>query len=155
MKIIMNLTQADEGSVNISNKAIIGYLDQEQESMPLDKSAVELLKEDSSINASEKEAIKNLSNFGVYTWHDLKNPLKTLSIGCRRKAQLCQIIMRKSSILLLDEPTNHIDFTSLEAIEGALLNFPGIIIAATHDRYFTEKVGTRVLNLSDFKPTES
>jgi ATPase subunit of ABC transporter with duplicated ATPase domains len=61
--------------------------------------------------------------------------------------------MRRTSILLLDEPTNHIDFPSLEFIEDALLTFPGIIIAATHDRYFTEKVGTRVLNLSNFKPT--
>jgi ATPase subunit of ABC transporter with duplicated ATPase domains len=155
MQIIMNLTQADEGSVTISNNAVIGYLDQEQENIPLDKSAVTLLKEDPLINASDQEAIKNLRHFGIYTWHDLKSPLKTLSIGCRRKAQLCQIIMRKSSILLLDEPTNHIDFPSLEAIEEALLSFPGIIIAATHDRYFTEKVGMKTLNLSDFKPTSN
>lgn len=153
LRIIMNLTQADEGRVTINRNAVIGYMDQEQESMPLDKSAVELLREDPLINATKKEAIKNLCSFGIYTWHDLKTPLKELSIGCRRKAQLCQIIMRKSSILLLDEPTNHIDLPSLEIIEEALLNFPGIIIAATHDRYFAEKVGTRILNLPDFKPT--
>lgn len=153
LKIIMNLTQADGGSVTLSSNAVIGFLDQEQESLPLDKSAVELLREDPLINASKKEAIKNLCNFGIYTWHDLKSPLKELSIGCRRKVQLCQIIMRKCTILLLDEPTNHIDLPSLEIIEEALLNFPGIIVAATHDRYFTEKVGTRILNLPDFKPT--
>jgi ATPase subunit of ABC transporter with duplicated ATPase domains len=155
MRIIMGLTQADEGSVNISRNAVIGYLDQEQENMPLDKSAVTILMEDPLIKASKKEAINNLCDFGVYTWHDLTSPIKTLSIGCRRKVQFCQIIMRKSSILLLDEPTNHIDFLSLEAIEEALLTFPGIIIAATHDRYFTEKLGTKALNLSDFKPTSS
>lgn len=155
MRIIMNLTQADAGSVTISNNAIVGYLDQEQENLPLDISPVALLKGDPLINASDKKAIKNLCDFGIYTWHDLKSPLKMLSIGCRRKAQLCQIIMRKSSILLLDEPTNHIDFPSLEFIEEALLNLPGIIIAATHDRYFTEKVGTRIINLADFKPAES
>jgi len=149
MRIIMDLTQADEGSINISNNAVIGYLDQEQESMPLDKSPVSLLMEDPLIKATKKGAIGNLCNFGIYTWHDLKSPMRELSIGCRRKVQLCQIIMRKSSILLLDEPTNHIDFPSLEVIEEALLSFPGIIIAATHDRYFTEKVGTKILNLSD------
>jgi ATPase subunit of ABC transporter with duplicated ATPase domains len=64
------------------------------------------------------------------------------------------MIMRKSSVLFLDEPTNHIDFPILEFIKEAFLRFPGIIVTATHDRYFTEKVGTSVLSLSDFKPTK-
>ncbi len=51
----------------------------------------------------------------------------------------------------MDEPTNHIDFPSLEIIEEALLNSPGIIIAATHDRYFTGKVGTKILDLLEYK----
>lgn len=59
--------------------------------------------------------------------------------------------MRKSSILVLDEPTTHIDFPSLEVIEDSLLNFPGIIIVTTHDRYFMEKLATRVLNVSDYQ----
>jgi ATPase subunit of ABC transporter with duplicated ATPase domains len=139
MKIIVQLIQPDEGSVAISGNAIVGYLDQEQESLPLDKSTISLLKDDPLIGATDKKAIRNLRNFGIYTWHDLKGPLKTLSIGCRRKAQFCQLIMRKTSILLLDESTNHIDFLSLEFIEDSLLTFSGIIIAATHDRYFTEK----------------
>lgn len=151
MRIIMKLAQADEGTINISNGAIVGYLDQEQETMDLEKSAIELLMEDEMIKASKKQAINNLCNFGIHEWQDLNSPLKTLSIGCRRKAQLCQIIMKNSTILLLDEPTNHIDFPSLEVIEEALIGFPGIIIAATHDRYFSEKVGTKILNLSEYK----
>ena len=150
LKILMNLIQADEGNINISSSNI-GYLDQEQEGMPQDKSSVDLLKDDPLINSSQETAFRNLSHFGIYTYHDFKSPLKFLSIGCRRKAQLCQIVMRKCPILLLDEPTNHIDFPSLESIEETLLSFPGIIIAATHDRYFTEKIATQVLNLENFK----
>ena len=150
LRIIMNLIQADEGNINITTSNI-GYLDQEQEGMPLDISAVDLLKEDPLIHASTEKAIKNLCHFGILAYHDFKSPLKFLSVGCRRKAQLCQIVMRKCPVLLLDEPTNHIDFPSLEAIEETLLSFPGIIIAATHDRYFTEKVATQVLNLENFK----
>ncbi|EFC44767.1 predicted protein [Naegleria gruberi] len=149
-RIIMDLIKPDEGTKQVSNSARIGYLDQEQESLPLDKTAVELLMEDPLINASKKQAINNLCNYGVYTWQDLNNTLRDLSIGCRRKVQLCQIVMRKCSILLLDEPTNHIDFPSLEVIEEALMNFPGVIIAATHDRYFIEKVGTEIINLTDY-----
>jgi len=150
LKILMNLSQPDDGTVDISGRAVVGYLDQEQEGLPLDKSAVAMLMEDPLIKTTKKGAIHNLCNFGIYTWKELNSPMRDLSVGCRRKAQLCQIIMRRSSILLLDEPTNHIDFPSLEIIEEALLNFPGIIIAATHDRYFTEKVGTRVINLSEY-----
>ncbi|KAL0483278.1 hypothetical protein AKO1_014608 [Acrasis kona] len=149
MNILMDQIKADQGEVSING--VVGYLDQEQENLPLEKSAVQLLMEDPLINATKSHAIYRLSHFGIYTWHDLKSPLKELSVGCRRKAQLCQMIMRKSTILLLDEPTNHIDFPSLEVIEEALLDFPGIIIAATHDRYFTEKFGERILNLSDYK----
>lgn len=149
-RILMGLTEPDQGSVSISGNAVVGYLDQEQENLPLEKSPIELLEQDPNIKASKQTAIRKLSDFGIYEWHVLKSPLKILSIGCRRKAQLCQIIMRKCSILILDEPTNHIDFPSLEVIEEALLKFPGIIIATTHDRYFTEKVGTRVIDLSNY-----
>lgn len=71
LRIIMCLTQADEGKVTISRNAIVGYLDQEQENMDLDKSAMEILMEDPLINASKKEAISNLCDFGVYTWNDI------------------------------------------------------------------------------------
>lgn len=115
----------------------------------MEKSPIELIQDDPLIDTGKANlksfAIHNLQSFGIYTWHDLSSPLKSLSVGCRRKAQLCQIIMRKSSILILDEPTNHIDFPSLESIKDSLLNFPGIIIAATHDRYFTEKLATKLL----------
>jgi ATPase subunit of ABC transporter with duplicated ATPase domains len=126
MKIMMNLMESDQGNVSFSSGAIVGYLDQEQENLPLDKTPVELLMEDPLIQASKETAITNLCHFGIFAWNDISGPMKTLSIGCRRKAQLCQIMMRKSTILILDEPTNHIDFPSLEVIEEALLRFPGI-----------------------------
>ncbi|SCU91480.1 LADA_0F10220g1_1 [Lachancea dasiensis] len=148
-RIILGLIEPDTGSVSISGNAVVGYLDQEQENLPLEKSAIGLLEDDPSINATKQKAISNLQNFGIYKWHDLKTPLKSLSVGCRRKAQLSQLIMRKCSILILDEPTNHIDFPSLEVIEDALLNFPGIIVASTHDRYFTEKLATKVIDISN------
>ncbi|CAI4058919.1 hypothetical protein SUVZ_04G0030 [Saccharomyces uvarum] len=149
-RIIMGLIEPDHGTVSISGNAVVGYLDQEQENLPMEKSPIELLEEDNKINASRQTEIRNLRDFGIYKWHDLKSPLKNLSVGCRRKSQLCQIIMRKCSILVLDEPTNHIDFPSLEVIEDALLTFPGIIIATTHDRYFTEKIATRVIDFSNY-----
>lgn len=155
LRLIMGFENPDHGSVTVYGHGRLGYLDQEQENLDLEKSPIELIQDDPLIDTgkanSKSFAIYNLQSFGIYTWHDLSSPLKSLSVGCRRKAQLCQIIMRKSSILILDEPTNHIDFPSLESIEDSLLNFPGIIIAATHDRYFTEKLATKTINILDYQ----
>jgi ATPase subunit of ABC transporter with duplicated ATPase domains len=87
LNIIMNLMEADQGTVNI-NTSNIGYMDQEQEGMPLDKSPMELLAEDPLIKAQPEKAFSNLRHFGIYSYHDVKSPLKSLSIGCRRKVQL-------------------------------------------------------------------
>jgi len=52
--------------------------------------------------------------------------------------------------LLLDEPTNHIDLLSLEKVEEQLINFPGLVLVVSHDRYFIEKVGNRMVNIENF-----
>ena len=59
------------------------------------------------------------------------------------------MIHSRANLLLLDEPTNHLDLLSLEALERALLAFPGAILAATHDRAFIEKVATTIWRLRD------
>ncbi len=147
LKIIANKLQPSSGNIELPFSAKIGFLDQEQEFLDLSKSAFDLIFKDPSLNLSQAETLKLLQNFGIYNAHDLYSSLLELSIGCRRKAQLCHIVAHKPNILLLDEPTNHIDFPSLEVIEETLTDFPGILIAATHDRYFVEKVGTRIINL--------
>lgn len=139
-QILMGHIKPDHGTVSISWNAVVGYLDQEQENLPLENSSTELLEEGTKINVSRQTTVRNLRDFGIYKWRNLKTPLKNLSAGCRRKPQLCQIIMRKQSKLVLDEPFNHIDFPSLEVIEDALLTFPGIIIATTNGRYLGKRL---------------
>ena len=70
-----------------------------------------------------------------------------LSLGQRRKLGLACLIHSRANLLLLDEPTNHLDLLSLEALERALLAFPGAILAATHDRWFIDKIATAVWSL--------
>jgi ATPase subunit of ABC transporter with duplicated ATPase domains len=150
LKILAGLVPPQSGEVVWSGSTRIGYLDQEQENLPLDKTAFELLWDDELNTLSQKEVMFVLHKFGIFTSHDLETPLKLLSTGLRRKAQLCHIVMiKKPTILLLDEPTNHIDFPSLEVIENSLQTFPGLIISATHDRTFVDKMSkARVLHLS-------
>ena len=74
-------------------------------------------------------------------------PVKVLSGGERRRVALCRLLLSQPDILLLDEPTNHLDAESVLWLEQYLQNFPGTVIAVTHDRYFLDNVAGWILEL--------
>ncbi len=76
-----------------------------------------------------------------------ETPVKILSGGERRRVALCRLLLQKPDILLLDEPTNHLDAESVAWLEHHLQNYPGTIIAVTHDRYFLDNVAGWILEL--------
>lgn len=78
---------------------------------------------------------------------DPETPIKILSGGERRRVALCRLILSNPDILLLDEPTNHLDAESVDWLEQFLKNFPGTVIAVTHDRYFLDNVAGWILEL--------
>ncbi|MFO7560043.1 MAG: energy-dependent translational throttle protein EttA [Desulfobacterales bacterium] len=76
-----------------------------------------------------------------------ETPVKILSGGERRRVALCRLLLQKPDILLLDEPTNHLDAESISWLEHHLQQYPGTIIAVTHDRYFLDNVAGWILEL--------
>jgi sulfate-transporting ATPase len=76
-----------------------------------------------------------------------ETPISVLSGGERRRVALCRLILSNPDILLLDEPTNHLDAESVDWLEQFLKNFPGTVIAVTHDRYFLDNVAGWILEL--------
>ena len=80
---------------------------------------------------------------------DIDRPLEELSGGMRRRVALAQALLPKPDLLLLDEPTNHLDAETVEWLEGELVSYPGAIILITHDRYFLDRVISRIIEIDD------
>jgi ATP-binding cassette subfamily F protein uup len=77
----------------------------------------------------------------------LTQRIATLSLGERRRVALARALLGKADVLALDEPTNHLDATTVEWLENRLAAWPGALIVVTHDRYFLDRVATRILEV--------
>ncbi|HNT75733.1 MAG TPA: ABC-F family ATP-binding cassette domain-containing protein [Anaerolineae bacterium] len=80
---------------------------------------------------------------------DLTQRIGTLSGGQRARVALAQALLSGAPLILLDEPTNHLDMTTAQVMERALAHFPGAVIVVSHDRFFIDKVATRMLLFAD------
>jgi ATPase subunit of ABC transporter with duplicated ATPase domains len=90
----------------------------------------------------EAEARRLLGHFGI-EGADALRPLGSLSPGERARVAIAAMVASRAELLLLDEPTNHLDFASLDVLEAALRDYPGAIVAVSHDRAFLEAIGSQ------------
>lgn len=95
---------------------------------------------------SEFEIDKLLTAFR-FTAADKSRKIKTFSGGQKTKLALIKLLLKKPSYLFLDEPTNHLDIETIEWLESYLRNYPGAVILISHDRYFIDRVCTKILEI--------
>ena len=92
----------------------------------------------------EQYEVRGALGMFLFTGDDVFAPVSTLSGGEKGRVALTELMLRKDNVLLLDEPTNHLDMDSREVLENALADFPGTIIAVSHDRYFINRFAEKV-----------
>ena len=100
--------------------------------------------------AYESEITGVLKGLG-FSESDFKKPVDTLSGGLKTRVSLGKLLLTRPDILLLDEPTNHLDLNSIAWLETYLLNYPGAVLIVSHDRYFLNRVVTKVLEIEQGK----
>lgn len=123
-----------------------GYYDQEQQGLNGDKQVLHELW-DRYPNLDEVDIRTVLGRF-LFRGDEVKKYVADLSGGEKSRLALAALMLRKANLLILDEPTNHLDLPGKEVLEEALDGYPGTILFVSHDRYFINKVATRVLELS-------
>ena len=146
MKLINCMLTPTEGSLTLGYNVKIGYYDQENRGLTDTKTVFEELR-DEYPDRTDLELRSTLALF-LFDADDIFRTVSTLSGGERARLTLAKLILKKVNLLIMDEPTNHLDIGSSEALENALLAFDGTIIAVSHDRYFINRIATRIIELS-------
>ncbi len=145
MKLINSLLVPNEGKITLGYNINIGYYDQENRGLSEGNTVFGEMR-DEYPDKTDLELRSTLALF-LFDADDCERQVSTLSGGERARLTLAKLILKKVNLLIMDEPTNHLDIGSAEALENALLAFDGTVAAVSHDRYFINKLATRIIEL--------
>jgi ATP-binding cassette, subfamily F, member 3 len=152
LKAIVNKLPLQAGRFRYGSNVQIGYYDQNQADLSSNKRVLDELW-DAYPEKTEREIRTVLGNF-LFSGDDVLKPVSALSGGEKARLALAKLMMQKANFLILDEPTNHLDLDSKEVLENALIEYPGTILFVSHDRYFINRIATKIYELSSDGITE-
>ena len=144
-RILTGKTPMDCGEYDYGANVEIGYFDQMQQNLDLSKTALDEVW-DTFPNMPQTEVRSALASF-LFKGDEVFKPLSKMSGGERARVSLLKLMLKGSNFLLLDEPTNHLDASSREELEKTLLDYSGTMLIVSHDRYFINKIATRVIEV--------
>jgi ATP-binding cassette subfamily F protein 3 len=139
----------DGGQLKTGHNVKVGYLSQHSDSLERDgaRTVLEATIKQTKLPPGQARAL--LGKF-LFSGEDADKELAVLSGGERQRVSLAILVQSGSNVLILDEPTNHLDLESREALEDALLAFPGALLLVSHDRALLDAVGTRTVAVEDY-----
>ncbi len=145
LRILTRQQYADEGSFHFGAGVKIGYFDQSLESLRGGKAVIDEIWDEH--RTFKETTVRNYLALFLFKGDDVYKNVDSLSGGEKAKLCLLKLMLSGANVLLLDEPTNHLDITSREILENALADFGGTIIAVSHDRYFINKLSTKIYRM--------
>lgn len=145
LRVLLGQESPDSGRIRWGHGISTGYYAQEDPAVDLKGTPFE-----------EIVALRGMDNFAarshlarfLFRGDDVFKRCDDLSGGERRRLALARLVLTHANFLLLDEPTNHLDLQAIEALEEALREYPGTLLFVSHDRFFVNRVATRLLLLS-------
>lgn len=146
LKTLIGKLELLSGGFKIGTNVQISYYDQEQANLVSNKRVLNELWDEHPLKP-EKEIRTILGNF-LFSGDDVLKNVSSLSGGEKARLALAKMMMEKGNLLILDEPTNHLDLDSKLVLENALIDYPGTILFVSHDRYFINRIATKVIELS-------
>lgn len=147
LKSIIGQLLLIEGQIRFGANVQTGYYDQTQSALTPSNSVLEELW--SAFPTTPEVEIRNRLGAFLFSGDDVKKSVSMLSGGEKARLLLAKLSMENNNFLILDEPTNHLDIDSKEVLENALIDFDGTLLFVSHDRYFINRVATKVLELSE------
>ena len=147
LKMILGETSCTTGRIRIGHTVQFGYYDQGQQLLNGSNTVIGEL-QDAYRLYSDTEMRNILGRF-LFRGESVFLQISSLSGGEKARLALLKLMLSGSNVLILDEPTNHLDIESKEVFEEALLDFPGTCIIVSHDRYFLNRIPTRIVELTE------
>jgi len=146
LKIIAGKIDSYVGEIVPGHFVNIGYYDQEQTYLDFENTVIDEIWDDNpKFNYYDVRSL--LAQF-LFTGDDLFKIIGDLSGGEKGRLSLLKLMLSEANFLLMDEPTNHLDIDSKEILEDSLVNYDGTILVVSHDRYFLNKVTTKIIDMS-------
>lgn len=146
LRMIMGELKPTEGRIKLGVNVAFGYYDQGQQMLHDDLNVIEELRD--SYHLYSDTELRNILGRFLFRGEDVFLKVGSLSGGEKARLTLAKLMMSGANTLILDEPTNHMDIESREVFEEALMDFEGTSVIVSHDRYFLEKIPTRILELT-------
>ncbi|MDE6953186.1 MAG: ABC-F family ATP-binding cassette domain-containing protein [Erysipelotrichales bacterium] len=133
------------GKIKLGSRVMMGYYDQEHTSLSFNKTIFQEISD--TYPQMNNTQIRSACASFLFKGEDVFKSINMLSGGERGRVVLMKLLLGQSNFLILDEPTNHLDIESKEVLEDALLSFQGTILFISHDRYFINKLATKVVEM--------
>ena len=146
LKVLMKDYAPDDGTFKFGSNVLTGYFDQVQAKLDLTKTAIEEVW--SSFPSMSETSVRSALAAFLFKGDEVYKKLSDCSGGERARIALLKLMLGKFNFLLLDEPTNHLDAFSREELENTLLDYSGTMLIVSHDRYFINKLSSRILELT-------